>query len=109
MPTLVNRETGATPKHPAVLRWPTRHPRFPMHFIPTSSSWLNLVERFFADLTTKRLRRGTFRNVPQLVKAIRGYVEHHNDTTDGFTWTKTANAILEKVARAKATLDKIND
>ena len=97
----------ATHKHPAVKRWLKRHPRFHMHFIPTSSSWLNLVERFFADLTTKRLRRGTFRNVPQLVKAIRGYVEHHNDTTEGFQWKATADAILEKVARAKATLDKI--
>lgn len=99
----------ATHKHPAVLRWLKRHPRFHMHFIPTSSSWLNLVERFFADLTTKRLRRGTFRNVPELVRAIQAYVEHHNDTTDGFEWKATADAILGKVARAKATLDKITD
>ena len=99
----------ATHKHPTVKRWLKRHPRFHMHFIPTSSSWLNLVERFFAELTNKRLRRGTFRSVPELVRAIEDYVEHHNDTTDGFTWTKTAEQILAKVARAKATLDKISD
>ncbi|TWT40039.1 IS630 family transposase [Botrimarina hoheduenensis] len=99
----------ATHKHPAVLRWLKRHPRFHMHFIPTSSSWLNLVEWFFADLTTKRLRRGSFRNVPELVRPIGAYVEHHNDTTEGFEWTKTADSFLAKVARAKATLDKIMD
>ena len=78
-----------------------------MHFIPTSSSWLNLVERFFADLTSKRLRRGSFPGVSELVRAIEGYVEHHNDATEGFKWKATAYDILEKVARAKATLDKI--
>jgi transposase len=98
----------ATHKHPAVLRWLKRHPRFHMHFIPTSSSWLNLVERFFADLTNKRLRRGTFHNVPELIQAIQAYVEHHNDNTEGFHWKATAEEILEKVARARATLDKIN-
>ena len=99
----------ATHKHPKVRRWLARHPRFHMHFLPTSSSWLNLVERFFAELTNKRLRRGTFRSVRELQKAIEGYVEHHNDTTEGFAWTQAADAILGKVARAKATLDKIND
>ncbi|MEO1495569.1 MAG: IS630 family transposase [Planctomycetota bacterium] len=99
----------ATHKHEKVRRWLARHPRFHVHFIPTSSSWLNLVERFFADLTTKRLRRGTFRNVPQLVRAIQDYVEHHNDTTQGFEWKATADAILNKVAHARATLDKITD
>lgn len=67
------------------------------------------VERFFAELTSKRLRRGAFRSVRELVKAIEAYVEHHNDTTTGFAWTNTADAILSKVARAKATLGKIND
>jgi len=98
----------ATHKHPKVLRWLKRHKRFHLHFIPTSSSWLNLVERFFADLTSKRLRRGSFPGVPELIQAIEGYVEHHNDTTKGFEWKATADAILEKVARAKATLEKIN-
>lgn len=97
----------ATHKHPKVQRWLKRHKRFHMHFIPTSSSWLNLVERFFADLTTRRLRRGTFQNVQQLVTEIEDYVEHHNDNATGYRWTATAEAILKKVRRARATLDKI--
>jgi transposase len=96
----------ATHKHPAVRRWLARHPRFHVHFIPTSSSWLNLVERWFRDLTDKRLRRGVFRSVPELVRAIEEYVEHHNNHTAGFTWTAQAEAILAKVRRAKAVLDK---
>ncbi len=96
----------ATHKHPAVRRWLARHPRFHVHFIPTSSSWLNLVERWFRDLTDQRLRRGTFRSVGELVRAIEQYVEHHNDHTAGFTWTARAEDILAKVRRAKAVLDK---
>lgn len=97
----------ATHKHPKVKRWLARHPRFHMHFTPTSSSWLNLVERFFAELDRNRLRRGSFCSVEELERAITGYVEHHNDSAKGLVWTKSADAILEKVARAKATLDKI--
>jgi transposase len=97
----------ATHKHPKVQRWLTRRPRFHVHFIPTSSSWLNLVERWFRDLTEKRLRRGAFRCVPELVKAIEEYVEHHNNRTQGFTWTAQADAILAKVRRARAVLDKM--
>jgi transposase len=97
----------ATHKHPKVQRWLARHPRFHMHFIPTSSSWLNLVERFFAELTNKRLRRGTFRSVKQLIQAIEEYVEHHNDHASGYRWTAQADAILAQAARAQATLDKI--
>ncbi|QVL30309.1 IS630 family transposase [Telmatocola sphagniphila] len=96
----------ATHKHPKVQRWLARHPRFHMHFIPTSSSWMNLVERWFHDLTDKRLRRGIFRSVPQLFEAIEGYIDHHNNTGKGFQWTAKAEAILEKVRRARATLDK---
>jgi len=96
----------ATHKHPKVKRWLARHPRFHMHFIPTSSSWLNLVERWFRDLTQKRLRRGVFRSVPDLTKAIDDYIEHHNNRTTGFTWTAQAEAILAKVRRARAVLDK---
>ena len=96
----------ATHKHPKVQRWLTRHRRFHMHFIPTSSSWLNLVERWFRDLTEKRLRRGVFRSVPEVVKAINEYIEHHNNRTNGFTWTAKAEAILAKVRRARAVLDK---
>ncbi|QDU89622.1 Integrase core domain protein [Pirellulimonas nuda] len=97
----------ATHKHPKVQSWLKRHPRFHMHFIPTSSSWLNLVERFFAELTNKRLRRGTFRSVPQLIKAIKQYVEDHNNHAKGLRWTATAEEILAKVRRARATLDKV--
>jgi transposase len=96
----------ATHKHPKVNRWLARHPRFHLHFIPTSSSWLNLVERWFRELTEKRLRRGVFRSVPDLTKAIDDYIEHHNNRTTGFTWTAQAEAILAKVRRARAVLDK---
>jgi transposase len=97
----------ATHKHPKVLRWLKRHPRFHMHFTPTSSSWLNLVERWFRELTQRRLRRGTFRSVKQLVTAIEAYVEHHNNEAKGYRWTAQAADILAKVRRARATFDKI--
>jgi len=96
----------ATHKHPKVKRWLARHPRFHMHFTPTSSSWLNLVERWFRDLTQKRLRRGTFRSVRQLQQAILEYVEHHNDRTEGCHWKALPEQILAKVRRARAVLDK---
>jgi transposase len=97
----------ATHKHPAVQRWLRRHPRFHMHFIPTSSSWLNLVERWFRELTDKRLRRGVFRSVPELIQAIQEYVNHHNQDPKTFTWTAKAETILAKVRRARAVLDKM--
>jgi transposase len=96
----------ATHKHPKVLRWLARHPRFHMHFTPTSSSWLNLVERWFRDLTHKRIRRGAFHSVEQLDAAIMDYIENHNETTNGYTWTATAEDILRKVRRAREVLDK---
>lgn len=97
----------ATHKHPKVKRWIARHPRFQVHFIPTSSSWLNLVERWFREITAKRIRRGTFRSVPQLIEAIMAYVDYHNEAPTPFTWTAQADVILAKVARAKARLDKL--
>lgn len=97
----------ATHKHPRVQRWIARHPRFHVHFIPTSSSWLNLIERWFREITDKRIRRGTFRSVPQLIDAIMEYLERHNETPKAFVWTAQADAILAKVARAKARLDKL--
>jgi transposase len=96
----------ATHKHPKVKRWLARHPRFHMHFTPTSSSWLNLVERWFRELTHKRLRRGTFQSVRQLQQAIFGYVERHNDTAQGTRWKALPDDILAKVRRARAVLDK---
>ena len=94
----------ATHKHPAVQRWLKRHPRFHLHFTPTSASWLNMVERFFRDLTVNRLRRGVFRDVMELVHAIDDYVDHHNQHPKPFIWTASANDILEKVKRARKTL-----
>lgn len=96
----------STHKHPRVKSWLKRHPRFHMHFIPTSSSWLNLVERWFRELTDKRIRRGTFQNVNQLVADIDEYIEHHNEHPKSFVWTAQAEAIIEKVRRARQVLDK---
>ncbi len=94
----------ATHKHPKVQRWLARHPRFQMHFTPTSASWLNMVERFFRDLTTQRLRRGVFTSVPQLIETIDAYVAHHNQKPKPFIWTAAASDILEKVKRANRRL-----
>lgn len=96
----------ATHKHPRVKGWLKRHPRFHLHFIPTSSSWLNLVERWFRDLTDKRIRRGIFRSVQELVAAIAEYIETHNENPETFQWTAKADQILEKIERARNTLDK---
>ena len=96
----------ATHKHPKVKAWLKRHPRFHVHFIPTSSSWLNVIERWFAEITNKRIRRGVFRSVKELVKAIEDYVDHYNDDPRRYTWTKSAEEILKKATRAKAALDK---
>lgn len=95
----------ATHKHPKVQRWLARHPRFHMHFTPTSASWLNMVERFFRDLTEHRLRRGVFRNVEELITTIDSYVDQHNEQPKPFIWTAKASDILEKVKRARAALD----
>ena len=95
----------ATHKHPKVQKWLTRHPRFHMHFTPTSSSWLNMVERFFRDLTDKRIRRGVFRDAEELIMAIGDYVDQHNSDPKPFIWTAKAADILEKVKRARKTLN----
>ena len=94
----------ATHKHPAVQEWLAKHPRFNMHFTPTSASWLNMVERFFRDITVNRLRRGVFTSVPELVAAIEEYVAHHNTNPKPFIWTKSAADILQKVIRANSRL-----
>ncbi|MCP5239344.1 MAG: IS630 family transposase [Zoogloeaceae bacterium] len=94
----------ATHKHPSVQQWLDKHPRFTMHFTPTSASWLNMVERFFRDITTERLRRGVFTSVPELVAAIDEYIAHHNTKPKPFIWTKSARDILEKVIRANRRL-----
>ena len=97
----------ATHKHPKVQRWLKRHKRFHMHFTPTSSSWLNLIERWFRNITDRRIRRGVFKSVAQLEQAICEYIEHHNANPQGFVWTAKADAILEKVRRARAALNNI--
>lgn len=95
----------ATHKHPKVQRWLARHPRFHIHFTPTSSSWLNMVERFFRDLTQNRLRRGVFHDPEELIMAIGEYIDKHNQSPKPFIWTAKAHDILEKVKRARRTLD----
>ena len=94
----------ATHKHPVVQAWLAKHPRFHMHFTPTSASWLNMVERFFRDITTERLRRGVFTSVPELIAAIDEYIAHHNTKPKPFIWTKSARDILQKVIRANSRL-----
>jgi transposase len=97
----------ATHKHPKVQSWLKRHRRFHMHFTPTSSSWLNLVERWFREITDKRIRRGVFRSVRELIDAIEAYIREHNRDPKPFVWTAKAEEILAKVNRARAVLDKM--
>ncbi len=95
----------ATHKHPKVKAWLKRHRRFHVHFIPTSSSWLNVIERFFRDLDEKRVHRGVFRSVPQLIDAVMSYIDQHNSDPKPFVWRKTAEEIIEKVGRARLALN----
>lgn len=96
----------ATHKHAKVQRWLKRHPRFHVHFTPTSSSWLNLIERWFRELTEKCIRRGAFQNVSKLQEAIWSFIDQHNEEPTAFSWTAEPDQILAKVARARAKLDK---
>jgi len=95
----------STHKHAKVQKWLARHPRFHVHFTPTSCSWLNMVERFFRDLTENRIRRGIFRDVEELIMAIGAYIDRHNRNPKPFIWTAKATDILEKVKRARRVLD----
>jgi len=97
----------STHKTKAVKAWLAKHPRFKMHFIPTSSSWLNLVERFFAEITRKRIRRGVFTSVAELEAAIHDYLDTHNADPKPFVWTKKADVILAKTKRARTALDAV--
>jgi transposase len=98
----------ATHKHPAVQVWLEKHPRVQLHFTPTSASWLNLVERFFAEMTHNRIRRGVFKSVAELEAAIAAYLAHRNQQPKPFTWTASVETIIEKVGRAKATLETLH-
>jgi len=90
-----------THKHPHVQRWLKRHPRFYMHFTPTSSSWVNLVERWFSEITLKRIRRGSFRNVKELITVIKKYIESHNQNPKVFVWTASVESIMRKISNVK--------
>jgi transposase len=96
-----------THKHPNVTAWLAKHPRFHLHFTPTSSSWLNLVERWFREITDKAIRRGVFPSVPDLIAAIEDYLKANNENPEPFVWTATAQAILEKVRRGRVALEAI--
>jgi transposase len=99
-------DNSSTHKTPGSHRWLLGHPRFHLHFTPTYSSWLNLVERWFAELTTKWLRRGTHRSVPQLKQSIQSWIEAWNQAPRPFVWTKTADEILDTIA---SYCQRIND
>ena len=116
----INRETAAarelhlivdnyaTHKHPKVRAWLERHPRFHFHFTPTSASWLNAVEGFFAKLTRQRLKRGVFKGIVDLQAAINRYLAETNNNPKPFTWTADPDAIIEKVRRGKRALESIH-
>ena len=96
----------ATHKHPNVKKWLDSHPRFHLHFTPTSSSWLNLVERWFREITDKAIRRGVFHSVNELITAIEEYLKANNDNPKPFVWTATTEQILAKVARGRVALQQ---
>jgi DDE superfamily endonuclease len=96
----------ATHKHPDVKAWLNTHPRFHLHFTPTSSSWLNLVERWFRELTDKALRRGVFYSVPDLIAKIEAYLSATNHNPKPFVWTATTESILAKIARGRVALER---
>ena len=96
-----------THKHPKVKAWLQRHPRFVAHFIPTSSSWLNLVERWFGELTSKRIRRGSFVSVPDLKRAIDEFLDAWNEQPRPFVWTASVQSICQKLSRCRQTLERI--
>jgi transposase len=98
----------ATHKHPKVLRWLSRHPRFVFHFTPTACSWLNAVETVFSALSRRRLRRGVFRSIVDLQAAINRYIEDHNATPKPFVWTADPDRVLAAVKRGKQTLESIH-
>lgn len=96
-----------THQHEKVRGWLTRHPRFVLHFVPTSSSWLNLIERWFGELTSKRIRRGSFFSVDDLVMAIEEFLQAWNENPKPFVWTATVDSIVDKLSRCRRTLEQI--
>ena len=98
----------ATHKHPKVRRWLTRHPRWTFHFTPTSASWLNAVEGFFAKLTKRRLKRGVFRSLPELQAAINRFLAETNDDPKPFVWTAEPEKVLAAIKRGKQALESLH-
>ena len=94
-----------THKHPRVLAWLKRHPRFHLHFTPTSCSWLNMIERWFSEITSKRIRRGSFKNVKELIAAIKQYIDSHNQNPKVFVWTASVESIMRKISKCKDLLE----
>ena len=107
VPLHVVLDNYGTHKHPRVRTWLARHPRFVLHFVPTSSSWLNLVERWFSELTSKRIRRGSFGSVEELQAAIDDFLTTWNKNPKPFVWTATVESIVEKLSRCRQTLERI--
>ncbi len=97
-----------THKHPKVQKWLKRHPRFHMHFIPTSSSWVNMVERWFAEISRKRIRRGSFKNVKELISTIKQYIESHNQNPKVLVWTASVESIMNKIKITKDLLETLH-
>ena len=97
-----------THKHPKVQKWLKRHPRFHMHFIPTSSSWVNVVERWFAEISRKRIRRGSFKNVKELISTIKQYIESHNQNPKVLVWTASVESIMNKIKITKDLLETLH-
>jgi len=97
-----------THTHPNVKKWLSKHKRFHLHFIPTSSSWLNLIERWFGEITRKRIRRGVFHSVPELIEAIEEYIRVNNQDPKPFVWTRKVDEIIEKVSYCKAIMETLH-
>jgi transposase len=97
-----------THKHARVKAWLRRHPRFHLHFTPTSSSWLNMVERWFREITDKRIRRGSFKSVPDLIAAIMQYLDNHNQNPRVFIWSASVDTIMNKIAKCKEVLETLH-
>jgi transposase len=97
-----------THRHPKVRTWLANHPRFHLHFVPTSSSWLNLVERWFGEITRRRIRRGSFNSTRELIDAIHEYIQLNNENPKPFVWTKKADDILQKLNRCKAVIGTLH-
>lgn len=97
-----------THNHPNVKKWLEKRSRFHLHFTPTSSSWLNLIERWFGEITRKRIRRGVFKSVPELVAAIEDFIRINNKSPKPFVWTKKVEEILEKVNHCKAVTETLH-